>query len=164
MGLCHNHLSVEKGQPEFLGKYLEASLANLPLEAIIQICVAAKESLLAMSVEIGRQVLTALMEEELTNKVGPKGKHKKNRTSYRNGYEDGSVILSEARLPVKRPRARTLLGEEIELETYNLFNKENPFNQAVFAKMLMGVSCRNYADTLDCLGENLKLKPESVTG
>ena len=34
-----------------------------------------------------------MMEQELDEKLGPKGKHNPNRQGYRNGYEDGSVVL-----------------------------------------------------------------------
>lgn len=160
MRVYHKQLVSETGQPDFLQQYLESNL-DFPIESIMQIAMAAKQSLMAMSIEIGRQVLVSLMEQELTDKVGSKGKHRKDRKAHRNGYEDGSVILGDGRLPVKRPRARTFAGEEVALDTYNFFNKDNPFNQAVFAKMLMGVSCRDYAKTLNPLGANLELRDVS---
>jgi hypothetical protein len=52
-----------------------------------------------------------LLEEEVTDLVGPKGKWNPDRTAVRHGHEDGEVTLGGRRVAVKRPRARTADGE-----------------------------------------------------
>ena len=80
-------------------------------EALGQLVGAAKEGLLALSVGVGLGVLTELMEEEVDDVVGPKGKHNAERTAVRHGHEDGEVTLGGRRVEVKRPRVRTADGE-----------------------------------------------------
>lgn len=46
---------------------------------------AAKDGLLALSVGVGLGVLSELMEGEVTDVVGPKGKHDPDRTAKRHG-------------------------------------------------------------------------------
>lgn len=48
-----------------------------------------------------------LMEAEVTDVVGPKGKHNPDRTAVRHGHEDGSMTLGGRCAPVSRPRMRT---------------------------------------------------------
>src|ERR1700739_4665647 len=80
-------------------------------EALGQLVGAAKEGLLALSVEVGLGVLRELLEQEVEGIVGPRGKWNPGRTAVRHGHEDGEVTLGGRRVQVKRPRARTADGE-----------------------------------------------------
>ena len=97
----------------------EAVLPERVQEALGQLVGAAKEGLLALSVGVGLGVLTELMEEEVDEVVGPKGKHNADRVAVRHGHEDGEVTLGGRRVEVRRPRVRTADGEsEVPLQTY----------------------------------------------
>jgi putative transposase len=65
-----------------------------------------QEGLLALAVGAGLQVMAALMEADVTEMAGPKGKHDDARTAMRHGRERGSVTLGGRRVPVIRPRVR----------------------------------------------------------
>ena len=80
-------------------------------EALGELVGAAKEGLLALSVGVGLGVLAELMEEEVDEVVGPKGKHDPDRTAVRHGHEAGEVTLGGRRVPVERPRVRSADGE-----------------------------------------------------
>ena len=75
------------------------------LEALGELADAAKEGLLALSVGVGLGVLHELMEAEVDDVVGPKGRHIAERTAVRHGHEGGEVTLGGRRVPVSRPRA-----------------------------------------------------------
>ncbi len=63
-----------------------------------------------------------LMEAEITEVVGPKGKHNHDRIGKRHGHEDGSMTLGGRRVPVSRPRMRTADDEhELAVDTYGYF-------------------------------------------
>ena len=97
----------------------EAVLPERVQEALGQLVGAAREGLLALSVGSGSACCEELMEEEVDEVVGPKGKHNPERTAVRHGHEDGEVTLGGRRVEVKRPRVRTADGEsEVQLETY----------------------------------------------
>jgi hypothetical protein len=66
---------------------------------------AAKEGLLALSVGVGLGVMAELMQEEVTEVVGPEGKHDPARTAVRHGREAGEVTLGGGGVAVERPRA-----------------------------------------------------------
>jgi len=109
----------------------------------------ASKGLLSLSVEIGFEVLRQLMEEEVTELVGKKGKHQKNRKGYRHGTEKTKVVLGAQKVSTTRPRVRSNEGGEFPLETLQWFQREDSLNQAVLARLLSGVSCRKYEQTLD---------------
>ena len=67
----------------------EAVLPERVQEALGQLVGAAKEGLLALSVEVGLGVLRELLEHEVEEVVGPKGKHDPDRTAVRHGHENG---------------------------------------------------------------------------
>jgi hypothetical protein len=74
-----------------------------------------REGLLAASVAVGLDVMTELMEAEVTDLAGPKGKHNPARTAKRHGSEHGTVTLGGRRMGVRRPRVRTVGDHEREL-------------------------------------------------
>jgi len=90
---------------------LEASESPLPpgiQEALGELVGAAREGLLALSVGVGLGVVHELMELEVDEVVGPKGKHnKRDRVAKRHGHENGSMTLGGRRVAVRRPRMRT---------------------------------------------------------
>jgi putative transposase len=67
----------------------------------------AREGLLALSVGVGLGVVHELMELEVAEVVGSKGKHNPDRTAKRHGHEDGSMTLGGRRVQVRRPRMRS---------------------------------------------------------
>jgi putative transposase len=102
----------------------EAVLPERVQEALGQLVGAAKEGLLTLSVGVGLGVLTELMEEEVDDVVGPKGKWNSERTAVRHGHEDGEVTLGGRRVEVQRPRVRSADGEvEVQLQTYEHFRR-----------------------------------------
>jgi putative transposase len=58
-----------------------------------------------------------MFEAEIAAACGPKGKHDPDRTAVRHGSGNGSVTLGGRRVPVARPRARTLDEREVALST-----------------------------------------------
>ena len=60
---------------------------------------------------VGLGVLAELMEEEVDEVVGPKGRQNPERIAVRHGHEDGEVTLGGRRVEVSRPRVRTADGE-----------------------------------------------------
>jgi putative transposase len=139
----------------------EAVLPARVQEALVQLVGAAKEGLLALSVGVGFGVLTELMEEEIEEVVGPKGRHDRDRTAVRHGHEDGEVTLGGRRVAVRRPRARTADGEsEVPLGTYEYFADRDP---VVLERMLAGVSTRRYPRTQEPVGEDVESRARSTS-
>src|SRR3712207_2553900 len=106
-------------------------------EALGELAGAAKEGLLALSVGVGLGVLHEIMEAEVDEVVGPKGRHNPDRAAVRHGHEDGLVTLGGRRGPIARPRARTVDGTgEVELATYRHFADRDALTAVVLERML----------------------------
>jgi len=131
-------------------------LPDLPQEiqlALTDIAGAAREGLLAMSVAAGMAVMAAMFEAEITEIAGPKGKHNPERVAVRHGAEKGSVTLGGRRVAVTRPRARTVDGHEVPLQSYVHFAAEDLLAQVVMERMLAGVATRRHARAAEPVGE-----------
>src|SRR6266536_2295098 len=109
---------------------LAASESPLPAqiqEALGELVGAAREGLLALSVGVGLGVVHELLELEVTEVVGPKGKRSPDRTAKRHGHEDGSMTLGGRRVGVRRPRIRTANdAHELAVRSYECFADRDP--------------------------------------
>ena len=138
---------------------LEAAESPLPAEiqeALGELVGAAREGLLALSVGVGLRVVHELMEAEVDEVVGLKGKHNRERTASRHGHEDGSMTLGGRRVPVSRPRARSVDDKELPIATYEYFADRDPLQRAVMDRMLAGVSTRKFARVGEPIGTEIE--------
>ncbi len=143
-----------------VGTALEASESPLPpqiQQALGELVGAAKEGLLALSVGVGLGVVHELLELEVDEVVGPRGKHNRDRMAKRHGHEDGSMTLGGRRVAVRRPRVRTADGEhELPVATYGYFADRDPLTRAVMDRMLAGVSTRKFAQVGEPVGTDVE--------
>ena len=124
---------------------------------------AAREGLLAMSVAAGLSVLQAMLEAEIAAACGPKGKHDPGRTAVRHGSGKGSVTLGGRRVPVARPRARTLDGREVALASYTHFAADDLLTEVVMERMLAGVATRRHARIAEPVGAQVGEEAKSTS-
>jgi len=133
-------------------------------EALGELVGTAKEGLLALSVGVGLGVLAELMEEEVVDVVGAKGKHDPERVAVRHGHESGEVTLGGRRVAVQRPRVRSADGRaEVPLQTYAYFADRDPLTRSVLERMLAGVSTRRYRRTQEPVGQEVEQQARSTS-
>ena len=143
-----------------------AALPDLPEDiqlALTGIAGAAREGLMAMSVAAGLVVMAAMFEAEIAEACGPKGKHDAGRAAVRHGAGKGSVTLGGRRVPVERPRARTVDGHEVPLTSYEHFAAEDVLTQVVMERMLAGVATRRHARTGEPVSEKVSSTEKSTS-
>jgi putative transposase len=150
-----------------VGTAVEAIESPLPAriqEALGELVGAAREGLLALSVGVGLGVVHELMELEIDEVVGPKGKHNPDRVAVRHGHERGSMTLGGRRAQVRRPRMRTADDErELPVVTYEYFADRDPLTRAVMDRMLAGVSTRKFAVVGEPVGEEVERSASSTS-
>ena len=133
-------------------------------EALGELASAAREGLLALSMGVGLGVLAELMEEEVVEVVGSKGKHDAERVAVRHGHESGEVTLGGRRVGVERPRVRSSDGSsELPLATHRHFADRDPLTRVVLERMLAGVSTRRYPRTQESVGEQVEQHARSTS-
>ncbi|MGI8874658.1 MAG: transposase [Egibacteraceae bacterium] len=147
--------SVTTGLPERLAGRVDEHLARFAEHM--------REGLLAASTAVGLEVMAELMAAEVTDIAGPKGRHDPARTATRHGGEAGTVTLGGRRLPVRRPRVRSVGedGHELPLESYETFASTDLLTDGVVARMLAGLSTRRYDAGLEPVGAAVA---EAATG
>ncbi len=142
---------------------LESPLPPQIQEALGELVGAAREGLLALSVGVGLGVVHELMELEVDEVVGPKGKHNHDRAAVRHGHQDGSMTLGGRRVAVRRPRMRTADAErELPVQSYAYFADRDPLTRAVMDRMLAGVSTRRFAGCGEPVGEQVEQSSSST--
>ena len=128
---------------------------ELPVEiqvTLADIGAVAREGLSAMSVAAGMAVMQTIFDAEIGAVCGPKGRHDADRTAVRHGREKGSVVLGGRRVPVTRPRARTVDGHEVPLTAYSLFAGEDQLTAVVMERMLAGLATRRHPAAAEPVG------------
>ncbi len=142
----------------------ELALPPRVQEALGELVGSAKEGLLALSVGVGLGVLAELMEEEVVDVVGVKGRHDPDRVAVRHGHESGEVTLGGRRVQVGRPRVRSADSRaEVRLETYAYFADRDPLTRSVLERMLAGVSTRRYRRTAEPVGAEVEQAARSTS-
>jgi len=116
-----------------------------------------REGLLALSVSAGMAVLQEMLAQDVERLVGPRGRHDAERTAYRHGAERSSLPLGGRRVPLTRPRVRSLEGEELGLPTWRALAERDLLSELAVSRMLAGVSTRRYAQAgLEPVGSEIE--------
>ncbi|CAN5857632.1 IS256-like element ISRba9 family transposase [soil metagenome] len=153
--------TVEHGLPERLAGRVDGHLAAFAEHM--------REGLLAASTAVGLEVLGELMDAEVCDIAGPKGRHDADRTAVRHGTEPGSVTLGGRRVPVRRPRVRTIAdddgqpGREVPLESYETLTATDLLTEGIVARMLAGISTRRYPVSLEPVGAQVERSASSTS-
>lgn len=120
---------------------------------LLGLLVDARANLLELSVNFGLEVFKVMLEQDRERLCGRKGSPDPDRQATRYGYDDGSVVLGGRRVAVRKPRVRSMAGEELPLPTYRQFNQEDPLAGRAWEQMILGVSTRNFSRSLEPLPE-----------
>jgi transposase-like protein len=115
-----------------------------------------REGLLALAVGAGLQVMSTLMDADVTAICGPRGRHDRQRVAVRHGTGPGSVTLGGRRVPVTRPRVRAADGSgELAVPAYELFSSTEVLGRMAMERVLAGLSTRRYRVGLEPVGETV---------
>jgi putative transposase len=146
-------------------RLVSASAAGLPAwlagrvdEHLAAFAAHMTQGLLAASTAVGLEVMAELMDVEVVELAGPKGKHDPARTAMRHGTQPGTVTLGGRRLGVRRPRVRTTGADEHELQLgcYRTFASTDLLAEGIVARMLAGLSTRRYTAGLEPVGHQVE--------
>jgi transposase-like protein len=102
-------------------------------------------------VDAGKQVLDAMMEHDRTALCGLPWKPDEERPGRRSGSTESPVTLGGRRIAIRRPRVRSLDGEELGLPSFEAATDRDPLDRHTLEAVAAGVSTRRYARTLDQL-------------
>ena len=124
---------------------------HLPL---VDLLVDTRTELLELAVRSGMKVLEAMMEEDRTALCGVRYAHEPDRAASRAGSVASEVVLGGRKVAVRRPRVRAE-GHEVALPTFQVMAQADPLNRRVLEQLLAGVTTRQYARSLEPIGDHL---------
>jgi transposase-like protein len=122
-----------------------------------------RESLHSFAVELGVEVAVCLLRDEVRQLCGERSERVLERTAYRHGTQPGYVVMAGQKVALLKPRVRGTSGGEIDLNTYVAMQAEDAMPQTALAKMVRGVSCRDYAGVVDEARAGFGIKKSSVS-
>lgn len=132
-----------------------------------EVLVQARTALREIVVGAGLQVLTAMLEEDRERLCGPRHQQAEGRRAYRHGSEEAPVVLGGRKVRVKKLRVRSASGGgEMTLPTWEDITREDPLAERAVEQMLVGVSTRGYARSLEPLppgAESIAVSRSSVS-
>jgi len=121
-------------------------LSKLDLDAII------KMGMQDFLFQVGMIAVQQAMEAEVETLAGPRYVRDPQNPVNRWGNQQGFVFVNGQKVNIDKPRVRSKKAgkhEEVELQTYREFSKPTAMNEAIMAKVLAGVSTRDYEGTID---------------
>ena len=94
--------------------------------------------------EAGLALMSLVMEEEVRHLAGERHEQHPARRAHRWGKEAGYCVVDGQKVPIQRTRLRTQENREQRLGSYELFQRSGPMEHAVWDKLMLGLSTRNY--------------------
>jgi putative transposase len=96
--------------------------------------------------EMGRMMAETIMYIEREEIAGP-DYQPTSPDLWKWASQGGSVYIGDQKIPVTHPRLRGPAGE-IALQSYQKLKKPEGFSEELLGKVLRGISCRKYAETV----------------
>jgi putative transposase len=113
--------------------------------------------------QAGLQIIGLVMEEEVRALAGERGQRQPDRQANRWGKERGFCIVMGQKVPIERPRVRTVEDREVRLGSYELFHRGEPLTETVWEKLLLGLTTRKYAQAVREFTEAYGLEKSAVS-
>lgn len=113
--------------------------------------------------QAGVKLMSLLMEAEVQQRVGERSQRQADRTANRWGSERGYCIVMGQKVPIERPRVRTIDNQEVKLGSYEMFHRGEPLTETVWEKLMLGLSTRRYGQAVREFAEAYGLEKSAIS-
>lgn len=117
-----------------------------------------RDALYETVIGAGLACVDEVLEAERVALCGARYQHLAERQALRAGHVASSLVLGGRRVAVSRPRARSIEGKELKLPSWREWSARDPLEQRAMAQMVLGVSTRRYARSLEPLPPALTVR------
>lgn len=111
----------------------------------------------------GLKIIRAVIEEEVTRRVGPRHQPDPALSCWRWGQQPGYVVFAGQKVAVERPRVRTRQGEEVQLDSYARLQHDGRRQRAVREGIVAGLTSRNYRRAVQSVLDGYGIEKSSVS-
>ncbi len=122
-----------------------------------------REALYDTVIGAGLACVNEVLEAERAALCGPRYAHTVARQAIRGGHVASSLVLGGRRVAVSRQRARGVDGDELGLPSWREWSARDPLEERALEQMVLGVSTRRYARSLEPLPERVEVRGVSKT-
>ena len=123
--------------------------------AVKALAVDPRTALWEVVIDVGAQVVQAMLEEDRRSLCGPRYAHAADRRASRAGTAPSRVVLGGRTIEIRRPRVRNEAGE-VPLPIFGALSQRDPLAHRMVEQMLVGVSTRRYDRSLEPVPASLK--------
>jgi len=141
---------------------LETVTVELPLP-IAEILAGVEVEIEELAGRAGMLIIEYAMASEVDRRAGRRYAHMLDRENFRWGTQKGSIVYAGRKVEIDRPRVRSASGQEVPLATYQAFSQGEKMQEAVYDKLILGVSSRNYERAIDDFMDGYGVKKSSVS-
>jgi transposase-like protein len=148
------------------GKVREISDGSVLLELPLSVAVVIEslpEVIRELAQEAGLLLMSAAMNAECKMIAGPKDSKNPLRAANWWGSNLGPVYYDKQKVLIDRPRLRSKDNKEIPLATYQAFGDPRGMRSSVMKNMILGISSRNYAESVESFVKGYGIKKSSVS-
>jgi transposase-like protein len=123
-----------------------------------------RHELHGLASELAMLMALRFLEEEVNQLCGPRYQRWPDRERTRHGHQRGVVTLAGQKVPITKPRVRTMAGQdEVELATYTALQRDDAMPEAALRRLVRGVSCRDYEEVIERAAEGFGIGKSSVS-
>ena len=112
-----------------------------------------RDALYETVIGAGLACVDEVLEAERVALCGARYAHISDRGALRGGHIASSLVLGGRRIGVSRPRVRSVDGRELRLPSWREWSARDPLDERALEQMVLGVSTRRYARSLEPLPE-----------
>jgi transposase-like protein len=113
--------------------------------------------------QAGLRIISAILENEVTRRVGPSHQPGPESGAVRWGRQPGYVVFGGRKVGIERPRVRTRKGQEVELDSYTRLQHDGRRQRAVREGIVAGLTSRNYRRAVQSVVEGYGIEKSSVS-
>jgi putative transposase len=113
--------------------------------------------------EAGLRIIGAILENEVTRRVGPPHRPGPESGAVRWGRQPGYVVFGGRKVAVEHPRVRTREGQEVELDSYVRLQHDGRRQRAVSQGIVAGLTSRNYRRAVESVVDGYGIEKSSVS-
>lgn len=133
---------------------------HLPLK---EVAATLQEGVGQLMRQAGLELMQAIMDNEVRNIAGERYERREPEQPFRWGREKGFLVVDGQKVAIERPRLRSEEGREQRLGSYELFRRSEPLDAAIWNKLMLGLSTRNYSKAVRTFAESYGIEKSAVS-
>jgi len=132
----------------------------LPIPEVVQLV---QCGLMNLAMAAFTKIAEQMMNWEVMKIVGPKNRADPDRESMRWGSQAGYCVVGGQKVPLNRPRVRDVRQREVPLGSYEMLQRASLMEDAVWNKIMHGLTTRRYAQVVRELQEAYGIEKSTVS-